>query len=275
MAAYPRFESLSVVPTACVMGIDVSTYQACIGTFVACRTCVDMRSEPLSISSGLLRVSLPRSSFVLAATCFALLLLCAGDVEANPGPRTEDVLALMNTFNTAYEEHFVSMTATLKTIMQDIADVKTRVCAIEQKISSVPMLLSTTNTELSDVVDDLTNNIRRNNLIIKGLAEADKEDNASTISIICNFTSGQLEVTLDENDIEQAYRIGPPRPDFTRPILVKFSNFKLRDKSGPKLKNDATKIWLEEDFSPKTQLARKKLRDFAKGNRKDKESFMI
>lgn len=46
-------------------------------------------------------------------------------------------------------------------------------------------------------------------------------------------------------------------------------------RSGPKLKNDVTKIWLEEDFLPKTQLARKKLRNFAKGNCKDKKSFMI
>lgn len=142
-----------------------------------------MRSEFFRASSVSLRVALPRSQHVLSLRASPCYCFTAGDVEANPGPRTEDVLAVKNTFNTAYEEHLTGITAALKNIMQDVAVVKTRVTAIEQKMSSVPILeaditsfsgsvtevkaaMSTTNADLSDVVGDFANGIRRNNVIV-------------------------------------------------------------------------------------------------------------
>lgn len=65
-----------------------------------------------------------------------------------------------------------------------------------------------------------------------------------------------------------AHRLGMRKPGFNRPIIVKFLNFKCKDeviKNAHKLKDAAPPgVWIEEDFSPKMQLVRKKLRDFAR-----------
>lgn len=80
-------------------------------------------------------------------------------------------------------------------------------------------------------------------------------------------------------DIERAHRVGRSRPDFHRPLIVKFLNFKSKTDAlslGPRLKNlDSPKVWLEEDFSPKVQHARMKLREFAKENKKDGEKYYV
>lgn len=66
---------------------------------------------------------------------------------------------------------------------------------------------------------------------------------------------------------------------FQRPIIVKFLNFKSKIdalRNSYKLKNlESPKVWLEEDFSPSVQFARKKLREFAKSNRTDNERFSV
>lgn len=43
-----------------------------------------------------------------------------------------------------------------------------------------------------------------------------------------------------------------------------------------KLKDiESPKVWQEEDFSPRIQLVRKKLREFAKANREENERFQV
>lgn len=46
--------------------------------------------------------------------------------------------------------------------------------------------------------------------------------------------------------------------------------------NAPKLKNlEFPKVWIDEDFSPKVQMARKRLRDFAKLHRKGSERYSL
>ncbi|CAN7988356.1 unnamed protein product [Ixodes hexagonus] len=119
-----------------------------------------------------------------------------------------------------------------------------------------------------EVVDDLNNRLRRNNLIVKGIPEQERENWNDTENYIREFFSTHLNVNAGE--IERAHRIGQPRAGTARPIIIKFLSYKSKcevQKNALKLKNlGSPQVWIEDDFSPRVQLARKKLRDFAKIN---------
>lgn len=269
------------------MGVDLSTYRARIGRFVSCRGPTSPISARFSAAAILLRSVCLRPSFLLLSTCFALLLLCAGDVEANPGPKIDDVLALMREFHG-------ETTATLAELKNDIHSITSRILVIEGDLKKITQIetkfegvgvsvrevkssITKVNEELTDVVDDMNNRMRRNNLIVRGLPETEKEGYEESENIVKEFFSTYLKVQT--GDIERAHRLGKRRPDFDRPIIVKFLNFKSKTdilRNAPKLKNlEYPKVWIDEDFSPKVQIARKKLRDFAKENRKGNERFSL
>lgn len=269
------------------MGIDVCSYRARIGLFFACRMPKCFFGSRFSAGSGLIRVLSPRPSTLLLSMCLALLLLCAGDVEANPGPKIEDVLSLLKK---CHDE----TTSSLTEIKQQITSIECRLSSLENTVHKVSDLTGNvetvidtvqevkenvckTNEGLADVVDDMNNRMRRNNLIIKGLPEEEHEGYAESERIVKKFFSTHLKI--EAGDIERAHRLGKPRPDFNRPIIVKFLNFKSKLEalsSAPKLKDlQKPKVWLEEDFSPKVQLARKKLRDYAKAQRKGDEKYTV
>lgn len=276
------------------MGIDLGSYRARIGTFVASRDLVLSYDECGSTSSALIGAFFPRPSLVLLSMCIFLMLLCSGDVELNPGPtKVEDVMSTLKEFIATAEQYNNTTTSTLNEIRQDILDIKGRVCAIENSMKSVPQMKDAVNTvsgsveevkvsltrsseELVDVVDDLNNRMRRNNLLVKGIAEQEKEDYAVTEQIVRDFFSSKLN--LQVGNIERAHRVGHQRPNFHRPIIVKFLDFKSKMEAldkGPKLKDISPKVWLEEDFSPKVQFARKKLREFAKIHCKKNERYSV
>lgn len=268
------------------MGVDVCTYRARIGTFFLRQRSGCRLLESFSACSCLLRFLCPRASLVLA-TCLALVLLCAGDVESNPGPKIEDVLTLL-------KQQHIETTSVLAELKQNVANINAKISSIEQTISTFPQFtdhvgavndsvrqtklsIQKTSEELVNVVDDVNNRMRRNNLIVKGLPEVEKEDYNESEKIVRNFFTTHLKLNIGE--IERAHRVGQPRPNFQRPIIVKFLNFKSKSEAlsnASKLKDiDSPKVWLEEDFSPRIQFARKKLREFAKTNREANERFQV
>lgn len=269
------------------MGVDVSTYRVRIGSFVPCRQPRKSRNARFSFASAFARSMCPRPIFLLLCSVISLILLCCGDVESNPGPKIDDVLTLMKDFH-------VETTATLTAIKQEISSINSRICAIENNLSKMPQIetkcenvgdsvrevktsIAKVNEELFDVVDDINNRMRRNNLIVKGIAETEREGYEESETIVKEFFATHLGVQA--GDIERAHRLGQRRANVDRPIIVKFLNFKSKMdvlRHAPKLKKlENPKVWLDEDFSPKVQLARKKLRDFAKATRNDNESYSL
>lgn len=147
--------------------------------------------------------------------------------------------------------------------------------SVRGSVNEVKSAVSKTNTELSGVVDDL-NRSRRNNLLVKGMPDSDGENYVSTERKVRDFKNTNLNLKV--NDIERAHRIGAYQTNFMRPIIIKFLNYKMKDqilRNASKLRDVLPKVWLEEDFSPKIQLERKKLRDFAKINRVNNERFTL
>ncbi|KAK8756057.1 hypothetical protein V5799_001214 [Amblyomma americanum] len=267
------------------MGTDVNTYRARIGTFLPSSHRCSILTVQRNTVSALLQALLPRPSYVLASLCLALLLLSAGDIEANPGPgNVEDVLNLLKDFSAENDQNFKATTATLEEIKRDVVDIKSRIDVIEQNmggvssikenvcsvhgvITEVKSVVASTSNDLGNVVDDLNNRMRRNNLLVKGMPETEGEEYENTESKILEFISTHLKVKLDANDIERAHRIGRRRDVYKRPIIIKFLNFKVKEevlRNAFNLKDVVPKMWLEEDFSPKIQLQLKKTEGLCK-----------
>lgn len=211
------------------MGVDVSTYRARIGSFflggpAGAFESVLVMWRPHSLvfyCQDLVFCSQPRAS----PCCFF-----AGDIEANPGPKTEDVINLLKEFMAVNEQKWSSTFEILNKIKQDVDKTGAQVGLIEQNMNGVSELknyvssvrgsvnkvksaVSKTNTKLSGVVDDLNNRSRRNNLLVKGMPDSDGEDYVSTERKVINtkrkdFINTNLNLNLEFNDFERAHRIG-------------------------------------------------------------------
>lgn len=106
--------------------------------------------------------------------------------------------------------------------------------------------------DLNKKTDSLEQYTKRNNLRIFGLAEIDRE---ITREIICKLVNEKLEINLNDDQIEKAYRIGIPRGGETRTIFVKFTTYEMKNRvyqakkrlRGAKvtIREDLTKVRLE------------------------------
>lgn len=106
--------------------------------------------------------------------------------------------------------------------------------------------------------------VRRSNLLFFGIPDASDEAWTRSESHVISVCSKELDITISENAIERAHRLGRFKPGKNRPIIAAFANFK--DKTNilsatPKLKNSAYSI--REDYSARVRLARQKLYNFA------------
>lgn len=80
-----------------------------------------------------------------------------------------------------------------------------------------------------------------------------------------NVISGTLKLSVPKDMIQRAHRIGVFSDGKERPVIVKFSSFKLKQAvllSSAKLKDESVSI--SEDYSFATRQARKKLVEFCK-----------
>ncbi|KAH9359680.1 hypothetical protein HPB48_010829 [Haemaphysalis longicornis] len=280
------------------MGVDLCTYRIRVGCFVraGCSTRNDcpvwLQAESLTrhLSTG--------ARFSLVLFCLAHLLVCAGDVETNPGPeKLDQVLTLVKELITSNHKFQEEVSGRLKDLQLSVTDIKRRLSELEQSdsvrdlrvdVSSVSSLLKESCDQLRNidsrqtqrsslVVDDLDNRIRRNNLIFKGLPETSPETWAETEETITKFVSENLDI--DVGEIERAHRIGEWKEGTVRPVVVKFLNFKDKHnilKNASKLKDVlAPRVWIEEDFSPRMQLIRKQLRDFAHATKQPGEKYKV
>lgn len=123
------------------------------------------------------------------------------------------------------------------------------ILATETVISNVLQGLQSLQSRL-DEQDDRS---RRNNLLFHAIPDCKETWNESEARIR-EVLTGVIDLP-SANDIERAHRLGAFRPGRHRPIIVKFANFKTKDKilcARKKLKEK--NISVNEDFSPATRL---------------------
>lgn len=281
------------------MGVDLSAYCARIGCFLA-RSKLKSSCSPVWLRPTLLAAGCRTGGrCFLVLFCVAHLIICAGDVETNPGPdKIDQVLARLQDLAQSNEKFHKDTSMKLKDIQTSVTDIKRRLSEVEGKLSAIENLredvtcvsevvqdsqvqLQSIKTKQSEqaefVVDDLNNRMRRNNLIFKGIPEEPDEKWADTERLITEFVSTNLGIQAGE--IERAHRVGRPKPEQSRPIVIKFLNFKDKSnilRNASKLKKlKEPRVWIEEDFSPRIQLVRKKLRDFAREKRTQDEKYRV
>lgn len=260
------------------MGNDLSAYRARIGRFSP-RTKLKSKSR-LCCGYVLPRCCYPRASLILAVVATSLLL-CSGDVELNPGPdKLDDILAKLDALGSQNTKFQSETREQLSDIAHKIDGLTERVAILEaaakgyDEIKSSVQESSTKINSLQDAVallsgslDELENRSRRNNLIIKGIAEGNERTWNDTEKTVRDFFRSELRIEVGE--IERTHRLGRQREGFDRPIIVRFLNFKSKQQifsNASKLKerNSETKVWFEDDYSTRMRGIRKRLWEFGK-----------
>lgn len=116
------------------------------------------------------------------------------------------------------------------------------------------------NTEQEERLEHLEREIRKNNIIIKGIQDKENEHYQETQKHIQTIMQKLgVEVDLDVN-IEEIRRVGRYTISRNRPILVKLIRY---DKTLEILRKSkalkGTNVWIEKDYSKKVQEERKAL----------------
>ena len=112
--------------------------------------------------------------------------------------------------------------------------------------------------EFEDRLDYLDDKQRKCNLIVSGLTENEVENNEQSHKNILQFFEGKMN--LPNMELVAAHRLGRPRPNNIRDILVKFRNQDQRDAVFKKKKClQGNHVFIREDYCKSTQDIRKQL----------------
>ncbi|XP_050037935.3 uncharacterized protein [Dermacentor andersoni] len=242
---------------------------------------------------------------LLECYAMAILLLCAGDIESNPGPNTRtvalselddlpddsaDQMKIM--FKLLKDVHSRSLQSSKcptelvsdvkaikngqKNIQTELAGIKKRLDDLEEKSKSLDRFdtnltrmqdnvdsLAAQNSSLLSRLDDLEDRSRRDNLIFHGLPDS-KETWQQTEEKLTSVLNAALG-SFPSSSIQRAHRLGTYQANKCRPIIAKFTNYKAKESVlSSRAQLRSSNIAVNEDFSPATRLARKKLIEFAK-----------
>lgn len=122
--------------------------------------------------------------------------------------------------------------------------------------------LATAHNAITSRLDEFEDRSRRDNLIFHGIADSKESWEQTELKLVTELT--QVIDSFPTGSIERAHRLGTYLPGKSRPIIAKFSSYKVKEKTlsfRTQLKNNIT---VSEDFSVTTRNARKKLLNFGK-----------
>lgn len=137
---------------------------------------------------------------------------------------------------------------------------------LEQAVDGVEASVRSFDNHLENLesrLNDQEDRSRRNNVIFRGIPDSQESWQQSESKIKSILTS-----TLDalpDNAIERAHRLGSYAPTKCRPIIVKFSDFKSKEKVlSARAALKEKDISVTEDFCEATRDVRRKLFEFAR-----------
>ncbi|XP_070390986.1 uncharacterized protein [Dermacentor albipictus] len=235
-------------------------------------------------------IMLTRCLFLTQLAVCISRLLQSGDIESNPGPRSQKNPSLSQGFDDqpSVSEMLAELLNGQKRLAEDIAEIKnfqqsvnTRFETIESRLAALessshkPAVpsdslnndtfvivekknLPSVNNTLKHKNDELENRARRNNLILHGLPEFSDEGNERLSSDIAKWFENKLKMSCPQ--IERCHRLGRRSRDRPRPVIMKLLDYREKVsvlKSGHRLKE--TDYRISEDFSLRVRNTRKKL----------------
>lgn len=105
----------------------------------------------------------------------------------------------------------------------------------------------------------LEREIRRKNIVIRGVEDKDKEKGEETMCEMITVIQ-KLGVQINKEEIDEVKRIGSYKEDRQRPILAKLtSGNKKWEILNNTTKLKGTNIWIDEDYTKETMEERKRL----------------
>lgn len=170
-------------------------------------------------------------------------------------------------------------TKTLKHQTKNLKHVETTVANIQEKINAIEANMGrltkcekllaecdetcrSTSKQVQYLVakiDDLENRSRRNNLVIYGVTEEQKEDVESLERKVKKEIFKDI-LGVDVLSIERIHRVGYPQRERQRPVVLRLNNFVEKNKILSRCqKLRGTDISISEDFSETIREARAKL----------------
>jgi len=193
----------------------------------------------------------------------AMLELNDDDLKEALGDITPEGMKLAMILNNRQKDVFNDITKTLDYLDDMYSQVKTTQDTMNTQMQGMAneiRVLRQENSRLKTKSEDLENYSRRNNLIIKGIAEGQNQNIEELVrSFLFDFFGGY------GINIERMHRLGRFQRHSdgrirARPIIVRFSFFADRQKVwNSRFNLEYTKYSLDEDFCPEVQAVRRKL----------------
>ena len=239
-----------------------------------------------------------RCRCVLLAVIIASMLMCAGDVELNPGPpkkaatlssmwtrsnsqsqaetNDEQIAATAPTLTDVVEmlaglmAKVDQINATIQTLVEKQETLKQENKELREKVASLETKVET----LESVMDDMESRSRRNNLLFHGVAKTgNRETWAQSEELVKDLIKNQLGITRDI-EIDRAHRVGVGA---NSPIIARFAFFKDREVIlGKKKLLKGTNFFIGEDFTRRVREVRKKLLPYLRKVREEgKQASMV
>lgn len=167
---------------------------------------------------------------------------------------SQDMAQLFQMMKTELDEQTAIITRSItETIMHNI-DEKLEPFLKENKV------LKNEVQRLKEKVNYLEEKNRKNNLLIHGIKETEK--NHQELFILIKETLGNLDIDIDKYQINNYYRLGKKQGDGkVRPILISFTSFQKKLAILISKKKMPKQTYITEDFSKETLETRKNLQE--------------
>lgn len=211
-----------------------------------------------------------------------------GDVESNPGPDSDmkeliegqkailDEIAELRRGQTTIDRKLSSFESRLTTIENKVDLLNETARQLAQAENKITKLAETVSF-LTHKIDDLENRSRRNNVIIYGIKEEQRESSESLRDIVTD-TVFKDKLGISVTGIERCHRLGKKGGERPRPVILKLLDYREKVSifhNARKLKG--SDISISDDYSSHVQELRKKLwassADDRAANKKVKLSF--
>ena len=128
---------------------------------------------------------------------------------------------------------------------------------LSEKDKKIDLLTGEVNG-LKEKINDLESNIdsvdqyeRRDTIILNGPSLPQENNNEHTTSVVINTIKDNLKINLKESDISVSHRLGVPKQQKNRPIIVKLMNRTLKQDLIGACINLKPKLYINESLTPK------------------------
>ena len=172
---------------------------------------------------------------------------------------------------------FSEMKESFDFLSNENSELKLQVKALQKQIELTNGLVTKAQTKIisqNEKILDLQTRSMRDNIVIQGISEGDRESWADTEKKVLEFMKKELKINnASEEMIDRAHRIGTKINNKPRGIVVKFASSKFKDTIFQHVKHLHGKDYIvQEQFPPEISERRKRLWPIFKAAKEQKKT---